>query len=248
MTYHILNGDSLAYQLRQTGIEGEFIVCRECLIEGPVLFDDLEDFWSGRADFIDSTQQGTREQYFEITVSEMEKVMEIPDGAQVCLWFEHDLFCQANMWFVMSLLEQQQLEIYRIFPVINTEADTWKGFGISDSQMLEQAFREKIKLSPDDIALGISLWRAFSTHDLAQLAVLSQTPTKSFNYLPEVCQAHIDRFPKDGSLGRPQGVIKELLEKSDVDFDGLMSDFFIREGIYGFGDVQVKRMYDELMS
>jgi len=248
MIYHILNGDSLAEQLRETGVEGEFIVCRECLIEGPVLFDDLEDFWSGRAEFISATHQGGREDYFEIVVSEMEKIMALPDGAEVCLWFEHDLFCQANMWFVMSLLEQQELEIYRIFPVINKEEDTWKGFGISDHFMLEQAFREKIKMTPVDIALGKALWQAYSTNDLAQLAILSQTPSEAFKYLPEVCQAHIDRFPMDGALGRPHQTIKQLLEKSNGDFNALMSDFFVREGIYGFGDVQIKHMLDELQS
>ena len=244
--FHILNGDYLAGQLRETGVKGEFIVCRECLIEGPVLYDDLEDFWSGRAEFISATQQGGREQYFEMVVSEMDKIMELPDGAEVCLWFEHDLFCQVNMWFVLTLLEQQEMEIYRIFPVIKKENDTWKGFGISDAQMFEQAFREKIKMTPGDIALGKSLWHAYSTNDSDQLAILSQTPSEAFNFLPEVCQAHIDRFPKDGSLGRPHRVIKELLEKSQGDFNVLMASFFDREGIYGFGDVQLRRMLDEL--
>ena len=246
MMHHILNGDHLAEQLRETGIDGEFIVCRECLIEGPVQFDDLEDFWSGRAEFISATHQGDREHYFDIVVSQMEKIMEFPEGAEVCLWFEHDLFCQANMWFVMSLVEQQEIELYRIFPVINNEEDTWKGFGIADSQMLEQAFQDKIKMTPGDIALGKSLWHAYSTNDLAQFAVLSKTPSQAFKYLPDVCLAHLDRFPKDGSLGRPHRVIKELREKSNGDFNALMSDFFEREGIYGFGDVQVRRMVDEL--
>lgn len=244
--YHILNGDNLAYQLRETGIEGELIVCRECLIEGPVQADDLEDFWSARADFITSSYQDTREGYFEIVVSELEKMEDIPEGTSVCLWFEHDLFCQANMWFVMSLLEQQKLELYRIFPVIHNEEDTWKGFGISDPQMFEQAFREKRKMTQGDIALGIALWKAFSTNDLEQLTVLSQTPSEAYKYLPEVCQAHIDRFPQDGSIGRPQRAVKRLLEKSNGDFNVLMSSFFEQEGIYGFGDVQVRRMVDEL--
>ena len=250
MLYHILNGDCLADQLRGTAIEGEFIICRECLIEGPVLADDLEDFWSIRADFIDTAYDESREGYYQKSVSELEKLLALPDGAVVCLWFEHDLFCQANMWFVLSLLadRQQDLEVYRIFPVIRREEDTWKGFGISDAQMLEQALHEKIRMTPADIALGHSLWQAYSTNDFEELAKLSKTATEAYKYLPEVCQAHIDRFPKDGSLGRPQRVVKDLLGKSNGDFNVLTSAFFEQEGIYGFGDTQVKRMYDELTS
>jgi len=43
-TYHILNGDCLAEQLKQTKVNHDFIVCRECLIEGPLNAEKSDEF------------------------------------------------------------------------------------------------------------------------------------------------------------------------------------------------------------
>ena len=68
-TYHILNGDCLADQLRQTKINQDFIVCRECFIEGNLYADNITNFWSIRAEFIADTYKVSTEEYFVKTVS-----------------------------------------------------------------------------------------------------------------------------------------------------------------------------------
>ena len=117
--YHILNGDCLAEQLRQTEIKPNYIICRECLIEGEVNSADLGHFWRLRSKFISETYKISTEEYVKTSLSEFEKINTMEEGAEVCLWFENDLFCQINMWFIISLLSlQPKLNIYRIFPVI----------------------------------------------------------------------------------------------------------------------------------
>jgi len=44
MSYHVLPGDSLVAEFAKTGIGGDVIVCRECLIVGDVDADILPDF------------------------------------------------------------------------------------------------------------------------------------------------------------------------------------------------------------
>lgn len=246
--YHILNGDSLADQLRLTKINQDFIICRECLIEGNVQAGNLSDFWKTRAEFISSTYNVSTEEYYNKTVSEFEKLNSILDNAEICLWFENDLFCQANMWFVIFLLSNRPgLKIFRIFPLIENGAETWKGFGISNSEMLEQAYNLKIEFTPADIELGYDLWTAYQNSDLDKLKVLSKKPSKCFQYLEEVCQAHVERFPHGTATGRPDKVVKEIIETSSTDFQSVLSEFSMREGIYGFGDVQLKTIYDRQM-
>jgi hypothetical protein len=65
--------------------------------------------------------------------------------------------------------------------------------------------------------------------------------------LDEVCQAHIDRFPEDQSSGRPERLVEELIQTHSTDFNKVFSEFSEREGIYGFGDLQLKTIYDKLM-
>ncbi len=248
MTYHILNGDCLADQMKQTSLTGEFIICRECLVDGPAQTGSLETIWTDRSAYIQETYHDSVEIYFSRVVTEFSKIQSIPRDAEVCLWFEHDLFCQVNMWFVMTLLPTDpEIKVYRVAPVITDSNDTWKGFGISDAAMLEQAYAEKIQLSDADIKLGISLWKALSTNDFDKMKSLSYTDSQTFKFLTEVCQAHVARFPEGNVLNRPERVVKEMINHVNGEFAEVFSAFSAREGIYGFSDLQVRTMYDRLV-
>ena len=246
--YHILNGDCLTEQLKQTTIGPNFIVCRECLIEGGVSANNMTDFWNIRAKFIADTYKISEEEYFHKTVNEFEKLNQIPDYSEVCLWFENDLFCQVNMWFTIAILSKYPtLKIFRIFPVIENKADRWKGFGIANAEKLDQAYNTKIQFTAKDIELGENLWKSYQSSDFIRLKQLSKQQTNCFKYLEEVCKAHIDRFPSDKTLGRPEKVIKETIDSGIIDFHLVFSEFSDREGIYGFGDSQIRNIYDKLI-
>jgi hypothetical protein len=64
--------------------------------------------------------------------------------------------------------------------------------------------------------------------------------------LKDVIQAHISRFPEDGSDGRPQKTLIEILNKGKTDFYEIFEEFSERDGIYGFGDMQVYNMLKEM--
>src|SRR5215831_2735911 len=104
MVYHILNGDSLAFTFRDTNFVGEIIVIRECLIEGDLNGETIEEFWQHRAAYIRSAYQAPEEKYYAEVVREFEKIMTAQSGTEFNLWFGYDLFCRVNMWFVTSLL------------------------------------------------------------------------------------------------------------------------------------------------
>lgn len=244
-TYHVLNGDCLAQQLVKTTINQDFIICRECLIDGDLKANNIDDFWKLRAKFIASDYQTTTEEYFYKTVTEFEKLNQLPQHSEICLWFENDLFCQANMWFVFSLLSNQpKLNVYRVFPIIQNPKDIWKGFGNANSEDLEKAYQSKVKFTPQDLLLGKNLWVAYQNSDFESLIKLSKTPSQCFQYLEEVCEAHVERFPIGNSLPRPDSVVKEILNNQSTNFEDVFIEFNKREGIYGFGDSQIKSIYD----
>ena len=100
MVYNILNGDSLAYSFPDAKIKGEIIVVREGLIDGKLSGDNLHDFWQSRARYMRITET----EYNNSVVKEFEKIINAPDHSAFNLWFEYDLFCQVNMWFVISII------------------------------------------------------------------------------------------------------------------------------------------------
>lgn len=248
MLVHILNGDSVAGTFAETNIPGQRIVCREALIEGPVQAADLYEFWANRAAFLSGGNPAEAERYHQGVAQELSQLLSLPADAEVHLWFEDDLFCQSNMWFVLALLAKGSAEvnIYRVFP-IQPEQDHWRGFGPVDAAGLEQAYAQKVAFQSADFALGVQLWEAYIKQDLERLQVLAQQASPCFNRLAEVVQAHVERFAPQGQLGRPEQLIAELMQENPEDFNALLVAFWKKEGIYGFGDVQVRGMYERLL-
>lgn len=244
-TYHVLNGDCLAGLLKNTGIEGERIICREGLIDGDLSGDTLSRFWQARTRYM----QTTPEQYQEMVVTEFEKIRTAPDHVVFNLWFGYDLFCQVNLWFVLSLLYDtaQPKEAYVVYPNFLKPEAIWNDFGNATTEDLKTAFENRIPFKENDFELARKLWNAYKTNDLPQLEQLSHQQSPCFPYLRAACKAHIDRFPAEGKRSRPEAVAADIIKKGTTDFNAVFEEFFKREGLYGFGDVQFKKIYDAVM-
>jgi hypothetical protein len=247
MVYHILNGDALIDRFLSSGISGEKIVARECLIEGSLEGDTLPDFWKIRAAFI-FEQYADEALYFQNVVSEFDKLLSAPEGSEFNLWFGYDLFCRANMWFVIHLIQSLAVrkKVFLVYPSFLASADIWHDFGTAGTDELKIAFKNRVLCSENDLKLGDDLWDAYKKHDLTKLEALSKSNSPAFPYLEEVCRAHIDRFPPGGK-GRPERVLQDIISHSATDFYSVFEEFSKREGVYGFGDLQVKRIYDQLI-
>lgn len=247
MIYNILNGDALAYSFPDAGIAGETVVFREALIDGDLSGNVLQDFWHSRAKYLGSTKA----EYQDKVVCEFEKILNAPEGSEFKLWFEYDLFCQVNMWFVLAMINTLPIK-KKVFAVYTTHLDKtskqfWNGFGLANSDDLRACYTNRVQLADADMQLGQDLWTAYKGGDLENLTILSRNKSLAFPFLPEVVSAHVDRFPKDGSYGRPEKVIEEIAKNISTDFPNVFQEFWKRESIYGFGDTQIKSLYDKVM-
>ena len=131
---------------RKLIIEGEIIVCRECLIEGDLKAKNLEEFWQIRENYLSKTYPKSENFYTENVKSEFEKLLNVSPDDEVNLWFEYELFCQVNLWFCLSLLTEKEIEIYRVAPVVRNENDLWNGFGGLSEDELEKCFGQRIQI------------------------------------------------------------------------------------------------------
>lgn len=247
MVYNILNGDALAYSFPDANIEGDIIVIREGLIDGDLSGDNLQAFWHSRAKYMGLTEA----EYHDNVVSEFEKTRNATDDPEFNLWFEYDLFCQVNMWFVISIITGLPV-MKKVYAVYTSYLDRsnkhfWNGYGPANSSELATCFADKILLTDVDLQLGQDLWTAYKSNNLEELARLATTQSFAYPYLQQVIQAHIDRFPKDGAKGRPERVLEDITKNISTDFNEVCKVFWNRESIYGFGDTQVKALYDKVM-
>jgi hypothetical protein len=244
MTYHILNGDALTDRFVATGLRGEIAIAREALISGPLAGNTLDEFFETRAGYLSSEDKSL---YYSNTVSQFEKILAAPDDSEFNLWFGYDLFCQANMWFILSLIYNMPVskEVYVVYPSHLKGEDVWKDFARATETMLLDCFSNRILFEEADLLLAKDLWLAFKDNDLAGLESLSKKSSACFPYLQEVCRAHIERYP--AGKGRPEKVVEEIITTGVTDFNTVFRRFFEREGIYGFGDDQLKEIYDNVM-
>jgi len=247
MVYNILNGDSLAYSFPDTKIEGYIVVVREALIDGSLSGDNLHEFWQLRANYMGLTEA----EYQNNVVKEFEKILNASDNSEFNLWFEYDLFCQVNLWFVISIINSLPIKkkVYAVYTsyLDKTSKQFWNGFGKANSSDLRICFADRTLLNDADLQLGQDLWVAYKTGNLEELTRLARNQSSAFPYLQEVIKAHVDRFPGDGTMGRPEKVIEEIIKNVSTDFHIVFKEFWNRESIYGFGDTQVKHLYDKIM-
>ncbi|KMQ69763.1 hypothetical protein ACM39_01560 [Chryseobacterium sp. FH2] len=237
--FHITNGDYLAEDLKKIQITGEVIVCREALVAGPLQTGNLDDFWKLRSDFMLKYYNSAPASYYKKVVSEFEKTLNIPKSSEVNLWFEDDLFCQVNMWFCISLLSKiKGLKIYRIYPKASAK-DHWKGFSISSSSDLKESLQSRFLFRENDIEFALNLWEAFKNNDNNSLQQLSENLSQCFKYLEEVIEVYLHTSPED--------FIENLIEDEVTDFNIIFEKFQKEFEMLGFGDLQVKAVYDKIL-
>jgi len=243
--FHILNGDVLAAKFPVTDIPGQIVVMREAFIEGPLSIDFSDEFWDKRADFIFSAYGGEKEDYEMQFLSQLQILDSIQPEDEVCLWFEDDLFCQANMWFAIYYISlKTKPKFYRVFP--DNDQIHWAGFGRADAKELISCFDARKEFPETEIEVANNLWKAYVQNDQYKLQTLSASEMECFRFLKEVVHAHLERTSEDGGPGRPQKTLIEILNRDVSNFYEICDEFWKTEGIYGFGDLQVYNMLKEM--
>ncbi len=240
MIYHVLPGDSLVEEFKKTNISGDVIVCRECLVVGDVDADSLPDLWDQRARFILSEYGEDEIVYHETVADELSRLLDLDDTDQVNLWFEYELFCSVNMWFCLWLLRETGVAAFRVEPAVLKDEERWDGFGYLGFAELQKCYEQRVRFTRKEIELGAELWNAFRKNDHEKLIELSNAEQNCFPFLAEVCEAAIERDT------RPAEIVAEIQFEGKTEIDEIFPEFKRRAGVYGFGDLQVSRLLDQV--
>jgi len=242
--YHILNGDALKEQFPDS-LGTELIIARECMVDGPVTDASLAELFALRSKFISEEYGiGTKEDYIKSIRFEIEKIKVIDEYAAVNLWFEDDLFCQVNFWFIASVLLDFGIKskVYLVRPKVQNKY----GFGGLAKEELIQRYQERIEIK--NLEQFANLWKFYCRGKLEEMLELAKRLSDKFPFVDMVVKAHIERGLHSEEGGRPTRVLRELIEKhGENNFAEVFKSFSESEHIYGFGDIQVKRIFDKII-
>lgn len=241
---HILNGSSLEYTLKKSPVPGEFFSFRDALISGPALSDVDDQEWRRLRALHLSESYGVQPGKCEQDLLEQTAVLQSSSQHdEVVLWFEHDLFCQLNLlylldWFSKITLENTKLSLINIGNFPNKE--NFRGLGELNEKELASLFPQRQPISSTQIALGSRAWKAFCSTEPTAVEDVLQGDTLALPFLSTALKAHLRRFPntKNG-LGKIENTSLAIVEHGKEKFADLFSEFVSTESVYGMGDTQV---------
>jgi len=241
---HIVNGDSTAETLQRTQIKGEIFSFKDTLINGPAPAVQTADEWRNvRIQHLTETY-GLQKEFVEREFLAQEgKLRSAAKHEETVLWFEHDLFCQLNLlylldWFSNAELPETQLSLINVgeFPGRND----FRGLGELTPDELASLFPTREPVTDAHLNLGSKAWQAFCASDPTRIELLLDSDTSALPFLSAALTAHLERFPStENGLGRIEQKCLKLIADGLKQFSDLFSKFWTEEKTYGLGDAQL---------
>lgn len=247
-TLHITNGSSLTAILKDLDFSGDFFTWEEMLCEGPTISNiDSDEFFELRAAFFSS--------FYEIDLNleeikeELELLSHSDNYSEIVLWFEYDLFCHINMLGVINLLHQKKIELplYLVSSGRIPGSKTLKGLSELTTDQLNKHYKNKVRLTEEDIEIALSVWNIYcgKDHNLLKPYIVKSS---NFKYLSNCLKAHLERFPDSVSgLNILEKNLLEIIKNNDLKSKNQLMGYALNyQGYYGYGDLQFERIIKNL--
>lgn len=222
---------------------GDHLAWREALICGPVVSGLTEAEWhTRRARHLAEAYNLKFEDCEKDLRKQQEALAKFSDHEEVVLWFEHDLFCQLHLIYLLDWFARQELGTTRLslicvgsFPGI----DDFHGLGELDSEQLASLLPQRHQVTPAEFKLASKAWAAFSSPDPREIATLLADNSSVLPFLQPALRKHLERFPSEqNGLGLIENKALELIARGASQFGELFQAFGKAEPTYGLGDAQ----------
>lgn len=253
MRLHIHNGDATADIAKKSTIPGEHFAWREALIEGPAPANVNGAEWRrSRAEHLVEAYKVERDQCEQELLQQEEKLASFAEYDEVVLWFEHDLFCQVNLIYLLNWFARQKpgktklsLVCIDLFP----GKENFRDLGELNAEELSSLFPAREEVTGTQLELATRAWNAYCSRDPRDIQTLTGVRTSALPFLSAALKAHLRRFPSTSNgLGLIENRGLEFIDSGAVKFIDLFARFCNAEPIYGLGDSQfwlsLKRLTD----
>lgn len=243
--FHIVNGDSTAYILGKSPLEGNVIVWREMLCEG-IIHNNVgsDEFWLGRYQYFEDELDFTRLEYFDKTIKEIQKIDEIPPHSEIVCWFEFDLFCQVNLMALCSyLLNSYRKDIKYSLVCVGKEPKKDFLHSLSDyaPQDFQNLYLNRMNISRNNMLFALECWGIYVENDRQSLVDFDFNKSSKFQYFSMAIDQHLKRFPDENGLNQIDEKILTMLGTGKFKKKEIVKKLLIwqkKETVYGFGDMQ----------
>lgn len=240
---HIVNGDSVGDKLKKGNIRGDILVWREIYPVGPVSAAmDEPDLRSARAAYLEAALGVPADEYRAACESQEQALEGFRKYDEVVLWFEHDLFDQLMLsyllhWFSNRTLGGTILNLLCIgeYPGI----DLFMGLGQLTTKQLEGLSGTWRRIGERELETGRRIWEAYASSDIEKHVGLLEEDTSALPFARAALEMHLARLPsaKNG-LGIVEQTALELIGNGVVTPLELFKESGTRLSLLGMGDLE----------
>jgi hypothetical protein len=175
-------------------------------------------------------------------MSQEEALASFSQHDEVILWFEHDLFCQLHLLYLLDWLSQRVLGTTKLSLICIGDfpgKENFRGLGELNAEELASLFPARQPVTYKQMALATSAWKAYCSSNPSDIENVLQRDTSPIPFLRAALQAHLKRFPSTrNGLGRIENRALELIHEGLSSFTELFPRFGDAEPVYGLGDAQ----------
>lgn len=241
---HIYDGDSSAGTARNANLPGQHLAWREALICGPAPNNLSEpEFLEVRAQHLSSSYGDDLNQVRGELRAQHDALASFRDHEEVVLWFEHDLFCQVHLMYLLNWFARHELGHTKLSLICIDEfpgVPLFRGLGQLNEEQLASLFPKREAVTAAQLELATRAWHAYSSTDALNLVTLRDSDTSALPFLHRAVVNHLQRFPWTSTgLGRIEGSALKLVADGHSIFKKLFPAFSRRESEYGLGDAQL---------
>jgi hypothetical protein len=239
--------------LRDFGFPGDHYAFKEVLMCGPTPAGLSQREWFAvRARFLADEYELELQDALEDLHKQEQVLDRISEHDEVILWFEHDLFCQINLIYLLDRLSRRPSGATGLSLICIGEypgVDDFRGLGQLTGEQLASLFDGRHEISESESKTAELAWAAYCSSDPRAITNLLNKGTSSMPFLQQVLLLHLARFPSvRNGLGRIENRALELISHGAIDFKSLFPLFAKSEPVYGLGDSQfwseLKRLSD----
>ncbi|NNC70723.1 MAG: DUF1835 domain-containing protein [Flavobacteriaceae bacterium] len=250
---HILNGDSISFLLKESGLTGDIIVWREMLCDGPLVNNvGSDDFWIQRYKFFEQELQIEKLEYYEKTIKELVAIEDLSMYNEVVLWFEYDLFCQINLLALCSyLLKHYKKDISYYLVCVGKEKERigWQTLGDYSPNEYLSLYENKVKISRNDLIYADQCWKLFVDANKEDLESFNFNKNRKFQYLDIAIKQYLKNRSKTNGLdqiGLKILLVIDSKKRTESDIIRELLHWQRKETVNGFGDIQYQTRLKDL--
>src|SRR5262249_4631764 len=237
------NGDSTAGTLREFGFPGEHKDLKEVLMEGPTPGGlSPDEFLKTRASFLaEAYELKSDKAEHDLRVQEV-WLRRFSEHEETILWFEHDLFCQVSLIYLLDWFSRQSITGRKLSLICIGEfagVDDFRGLGQLSGEQLASLFESRHAVSGSELSLASKAWEAYRSTNPGDILRLIESNTSAMPFLDGAMRLHLSRFPsRTNGLGRIENKALDLISNGATAFKLLFPKFASDQPAYGLGDVQ----------